>query len=288
MTLEITHRDKLFWPKERYTKGDLIDYYDHQAELILPYLAGRPQALNRYPDGIAGPHFFHKDLESHPDWVKTKAIFSESTDQDVHWLVADDRDTLLYMINLGCIELNPWHSRVTSIEKPDYCLLDLDAKTNDFADIITVATATGKLLAELGIPAYPKTSGKTGIHVCIPLGAKYGYDQSKEFAQLLVTMIHERLPDLTSIERAPTERTHQIYLDFLQNRHGQTMAAPYCVRPVPGATVSIPLDWSEVRPGLDPKAFTIKTIEQRIKSVGDLWRPVIGPGIDLKQTLKHL
>lgn len=286
--LEITNRDKVFWPDEGYTKGDLVDYYDAISQTILPYLKGRPESMNRFPNGINGPSFFHKDLESHPDWIRTEAIFSESTDKDMHWLIADDRDSLLYMINLGCIELNPWHSRVGSLENPDYCLIDLDAKTNDFKDIITVASETHKFLDELKIPNYPKTSGKTGLHVCIPLGAKYNYDQSRQFAQLLVNHIQQRIPTLTSVDRSPDKRHGQIYLDYLQNRHGQTMAAPYCVRPVVAATVSTPLDWSEVKSGLDPKKFTIKTTAKRLNSVGDLWKPVIGKGIDMKAVLKKL
>lgn len=285
---EISHPDKLFWPRERYTKGDLVSYYNQISELILPYLADRPQSMNRFPDGINGPHFYHKDLESHPNWIKTKTIHSDSNNKDLHWLIANDRRSLLFMINLGCIELNPWHSRVGSLEKPDYCLIDLDAKTNNFGDIITVARAAGELLSELGIAAYPKTSGKTGIHICMPLGAKYSYDQSKDFAQIIVNLLHERLPKLTSVERNPDKRTHKIYLDYLQNRHGQTMAAPYCVRPIPGAPVSTPLDWDEIKPGLDPKKFTIKTFDQRFQQVGDLWKPVIGVGIDMKKILAKL
>ncbi len=288
MKFEVKNRDKIFWPDEGYTKGDLIDYYDSVADTLLPHLKGRPESMNRFPDGINGPSFFHKDLESAPSWIKTKAIYSDSNDADINWLIADDRDSLLYMANLGCIELNPWHSRVGKLEHPDYCLIDLDAKTNDFPDVVKVATEFKKYLDELKIPGYAKTSGKTGIHICIPFGAKYNYDQSRQFAQLLVTHFQPRLADLTSVDRSPGKREHKIYLDYLQNRHGQTMAAPYCVRPVPGATVSTPLDWSEVKRGLDPKKFTIKNTAQRLAKIGDLWKPVLGKGIDMKAVLEKL
>ena len=154
--------------------------------------------------------------------------------------------------------------------------------------VITVAQEAKRLLDELGVPAYPKTSGKTGLHICIPLGARYTYEQSKQFAQLLMNLLHSRLPDITSVERKPDKREHKVYLDYLQNRAGQTMASAYCVRPVPGATVSAPLHWDEVVSGLDPKAFTIRTMPDRITSVGDLWQPVLGQGIDMQQILAKL
>ncbi|HEY2004721.1 MAG TPA: DNA ligase D [Candidatus Saccharimonadia bacterium] len=286
--VKLTHLDKLFWPADHLTKGDLIAYYDHIADTILPYLKDRPESLNRHPNGIEGGSFFQKDVEKHPDWVKTVPLYSESNHKDIHWLVADDRDTLLYMANLGCIELNPWHSRFTDPDRPDYCLLDLDAKTIGFDAIITVAQEAHRLLGELNVTACVKTSGKTGLHICIPLGAKYTYEQSKQFAQILMNLIHDRLPDITSVERNPDKREHKVYLDFLQNRAGQTMAAPYCVRPVPGATVSTPLAWDEVNLQLNPKAFTIRTMPDRLHQVGDLWQPVLGPGIDLDTTLDHM
>lgn len=200
-------------------------------------------------------------------------------------MVCNDQETLLYLANLGCIELNPWLSRTGSLNRPDFCLIDLDAKTAPFADVITVAHAAHSILNDLAIPSYPKTSGKTGIHICIPLGANYTFEQSKDLAELLVRLINQSLPQLTSVERTPSKRQGQIYLDYLQNRRGQTMAAPYSVRPVPGATVSTPLKWSEVRKGLDPTRYTIKSIRRRLDTHGDLWKPVLEVGIDMKQVL---
>jgi bifunctional non-homologous end joining protein LigD len=287
-TVHVTHPDKVFWPDEGITKGDLISYYDQMSEVILPYLKDRPQSLNRYPHGTGGQHFFQKDIEQAPDWVKTVPIYSESNDKEITWAVCQNKETLLYLINLGCIELNPWHSRIQNLDRPDYCLLDLDAKTNDFEAVITVAQEARKLLDEYGIPGYPKTSGQTGMHICIPLGAQYSYEQSKQFAQILMELLHARLPELTSVERSPSKREHKIYLDYLQNRHGQTMASAYCVRPVPGATVSTPLSWNEVTHQLDPHQFTISTMRRRIDQVGDLWRPVLGAGVDLRAALSQM
>ena len=246
------------------------------AGTILPHLKDRPESLNRHPNGINEENFFQKNVEKHPSWVRTEPIFSEHNGKDINWVIANDRDTLLYMANLGCIELNPWFSRLGSLDRPDFCLLDLDAKTIGFDAVIKVAQTAHELLQEHDIPAYPKTSGKTGLHIGIPLGAQYTYEQSKQFAQIIMNLIHERLPGLTSVERQPDKREKLIYLDFLQNRKGQTMAAPYCVRPVPGATVSTPLHWDEVDDHLDPKKFTIKNTPARIEQVGDLWAPVTG------------
>ncbi|HSX41162.1 MAG TPA: DNA ligase D [Candidatus Saccharimonadales bacterium] len=284
-----THRDKVFWPKEKYTKGDVIDYYDAVSATILPHLVYRPQSMNRHPNGIKGASFFQKDVEKHPDWVKTKPIYSESNDGDINWLICNDRDTLLYMANLGCIELNPWHSRTASLDKPDYCLIDLDAKTTKFEVVVEVAKAAKKLLDEISADCFVKTSGKTGMHILIPLGAKYSYEQSRQFAQLIVGKLNERLPKITSVERNPDKRRGKIYLDYLQNRKGQTMAAAYCLRPVEGAPVSAPLKWSEVKKGLDPRKFNIKTMPARIKKVGDLHNGLTGHrGIDMMKCLKNL
>jgi bifunctional non-homologous end joining protein LigD len=287
--VEVTHPDKVFFPEDGITKGDLVDYYDSIAGVILPYLKDRPESLNRHPNGIHGESFYQKNLEKHPDWVKTVALYSESNEKDINWLVANDKDHLLYMVNLGSIEIHPWHSRALTPNQPDYCLIDLDAKDSTFEQVIKVAQETHKLLEELGVPSYPKTSGKTGLHILIPLGAKYDYEQSKTFAQLITNLVHQRIPNLTSIERTPSKRKKgSVYLDYLQNRKGQTMAAPYCVRPVTGAPVSTPLKWDEVRKGLDPKKYTLKNIHRRLSKTGDLLEGLLGGGIDMAGILDKL
>ncbi len=281
----VSHRDKVYWPKDVITKGQLADYYSAISGTILPYLADRPESLHRHPGGIGGKDFFQKDLVDHPAWVTTRPIHSDSGDKDVHWVECSDERTLEYLVSLGCIELNPWLSRFGCLDKPDWCLLDIDAKTNDFSAVVTVAQCVRDVLARYDITAVPKTSGKTGMHVCIPLGAKYTYEQSRQFAQILMQLVHAELPELTSVDRSPTKRQAKIYLDYLQNRHGQTMAAPYCVRPVDGAPVSMPVTWDEVTKTLAPKAFTIATAAGRIREAGDLWKPVVGTGVDLDTIL---
>lgn len=286
--LRFTNLEKVFFPGAKITKGDMIEYYRAVSEFILPYIKGRPHSLLRQPNGIGGESFFQKDLADHPDWVKTIKIHSDSTDEDVNYLVCDNLDHLLYMVQLGCIEINPWNSTVKHLNKPDWLVMDLDPEAISFDQIIETAKVVRRVCDELGIPSYPKTSGKTGIHIYIPVNAKYTYDQSKQFAQLLASLIHERAGAFTSIERLPKKRQKKIYIDFLQNREGQTLAAPYSLRPTPAATVSTPLHWEEVKRGLMPENFTIKNVSKRLGKVGDIWGPVLGRGIDIKQIIKKL
>ena len=285
---EPTHLDKVFFPKHTYTKGDLFEYYTAVADFILPYLDGRPLSLNRMPDGVKGPSFFQKNNPHLPDWVPSADIFSESNNEDLHWIVGGELETLLYSVQLGSIEVNPWNSRVGKLDHPDWIVIDLDPEGVTFNDVINVARTVHEVCEEWNIPAYPKTSGKTGIHIFIPMGAKYTYEQAKNLAHIIALEVNRRQPNITSVERMPAKRKHKIYLDFLQNREGQTLAAPYSVRPTPEASVSMPLHWDEVKKGLDPMDFTIKNATRRLKRTGDLWKPVIGDGINLKTVLKHI
>jgi bifunctional non-homologous end joining protein LigD len=285
----ISNRDKIYFPKEKITKGNIIDYYRAAATLILPYLKDRPENLNRHPNGIDAPGFYQKDITMPlPPWIKTAEIYSESNDKDMHYLVCQNEETLLSMANLGCIEINPWNSRVTKLEKPDYFIIDLDPGDISFAQVIKTAQMVRTILEDMGIESYPKTSGKTGIHIFVPTAGKYTYEEVKQFAEIVARITHERLPKITSIIRDPKKRQTCVYVDYLQNNRGQTLAAPYSVRPASGAPVSAPLKWSEVRAGLDPKKFTIKNILQRVEKVGDLWRPVLGKGVNLRKILAQL
>jgi bifunctional non-homologous end joining protein LigD len=281
--------DKVYWPKDGYTKGDLINYYEKMADIILPYLKDRPESLHRHPNGIEGQSFFQKDFDTKvPDFVKTHKIWSESNDKEIRYLLCQNKETLLYLANLGCIELNPWNSRIQSLEKPDYMIIDLDPGNNTFDELIEVVKVTHQVLIEACEEHFIKTSGKRGIHIMVPLGAKYDYDTVRQFSELLVNIIHKRIPKITSLERSPAKRKDKIYLDWLQNRRGQTIAAPYSVRPAPGATVSTPLRFEEIKKGLDPKKFTIETIFKRLEKYGDLWKPITERVVDLEESMKCL
>lgn len=280
--LTFTHLSKIYWPDEKYTKRDMLNYYYQVAPYIMPYLIDRPQSLNRFPNGIKGHSFYQKDVtDKSPDWIK-QFPYHTSDGEDKNFLVPEDEASLLYMANLGAIEMNPWNSTIHKPDHPDWCLIDLDPdKGNTFEQVIQTAQTVKEVLDELKVKSYPKTSGSTGIHIYIPLAAKYTYDQCQLFGKLIATQVHERLPEFTSIERMTRNRKGKLYIDYLQNRPKATLAAPYSLRPKPGATVSMPLDWTEVKKGLQMKDFTIKNALERIKSVGDIFKPVLGKGVKL-------
>jgi bifunctional non-homologous end joining protein LigD len=192
------------------------------------------------------------------------------------------------MINMGCIELNPWSSTVKKPDNPTFCIIDLDPDRNSFDQVIETARVTKEILDDMGVPSYPKTSGSTGLHIYIPLGGKYTYEQSKEFARVIVTLVNRELPKFTTIERTISDRKGKMYLDFLQNRPHATIACAYSVRPKPGATVSMPLEWDEVKKGLKMTDFNIFNAVERVRDMGDIFKPVMGKGIDLRKIVKEL
>jgi bifunctional non-homologous end joining protein LigD len=287
--IKFTNLSKIYWPKEKLTKRDLLNYYYQVAPFILPYLTGRPQSLNRFPNGIDGESFYQKDVKGKaPEWLQTFAYHSEADNREKEFLVASDEASLLYMASLGCIEMNPWSSTIKKPDYPDWCIIDLDPDKNPFDQVIETAKVIYTLLENMGVDSYCKTSGSTGIHIYIPLGAKYNYEESKEFARTIVTMAQKEIPKFTSIERPTASRKGKIYLDFLQNRPQATLAAPYSVRPKPGATVSMPLHWEELKKGLKMQDFTMRNAVARIIKEGDIFKPVLGKGIDMNKALKSL
>lgn len=279
--LELTHLDKLYWPNEGYTKGDLIDYYQQVSSLILPYLKDRPESLRRFPNGIEHPGFFQKEASHAPSWMKTVPISHEN--HEVNYYLIEKEKDLLYLANLGCIDFNPFISRIQSLDYPDYLVLDLDPEAISFEKVIEVAQGIHELLENWQISSVCKTSGKRGMHIYIPLGAQYTYEVAGNFAKLLAYLAHQQMPKLTSVERHPKDRQKKVYIDFLQMRYGQTLVAPYSVRPIAGATISTPLKWSEVKSGLSPQDFTIKNAIKRFKKMGDLFELILGPGINIEK-----
>jgi bifunctional non-homologous end joining protein LigD len=287
--VEFSNLDKVFWPKEKITKGDVINYYDAMSEYILPYLKDRPQSLRRTPDGIKSQGFFQKNVAGMvPEWVKTRKIKSDSATESIEWLLCQDKDTLLYLANIGCIEINPWSSRVGSLDNPDYIIFDLDPNKADMKKLVKTALKVKEILDKLKIKGFVKTSGGKGIHVFIPVLPKYTYEQTRDFSLLISQMVNRELPDITSLERMPKKREGKVYLDFLQNGRGKTMASIYSIRPREGAGVSTPLEWDEINDSLDLQKFNIKTVPERIKEKGDLWRDFFKDSIDLKKVLSNL
>lgn len=286
----ITNLDKVYWPDSDITKFQLLDYYLAISEYILPFLKDRPQNMHRHPDGINAPSFYHKDTAGiFPDWIETVQIYSSSSEKDIEYLLCQHEATLLYMANLGCIEINPWNSKVDSLENPDYGIIALDpSPKNTFEEIIEVAQMAFEILQKGKIDAYCKTSGSKGLHIYLPFSANYAYEDVRDFIKVLCYLIEEKLPTLCTMERTIDKRGGKIYLDYLQNRKGQTLAAPYCVRPKPDATVSAPLEWKEVKADLDMRDFNIFTMPERIKAKPNLFLGVLGDGIDIEEALENL
>jgi bifunctional non-homologous end joining protein LigD len=265
----------------------MLNYYYQVAPIMVPYLTDRPQTLNRFPHGIEGETFYQKDVKGKaPEWIETFPYHSYTDGRDKEFLVCTDEASLLYVASLGCIEINPWSSRRQAPDNPDWCIIDLDPDKNTFEQVIEAACVTKSILDALGITAYPKTSGSTGLHIYIPFEAKYDYEDSKEFGRMVAKLIHKELPDFTSIERKTKDRGGKMYIDFLQNRPQATVAGPYSLRPKPGAPVSMPLHWEEVKRGLQIRDFTIFNAMDRIKEVGDIFKGVLGKGINLENALK--
>ena len=269
----------------------MLTYYEKVAPYILPYLKNRPLSLKRNPNGIAGESFYHKDAgDIAPDWVKTADIHSDSNDKIIHYLVCNNIDSLLFIANLGCIEMNPWNSVTSRLDRPDYLVMDIDpSDKNTFDEVVDVALVIREIMDEGGFDGCCKTSGSTGLHIYIPCKGRYEYEEVRDFAKLIATLVNERMPENTTLERSLSKRKkNQIYIDYLQNSRGQTLASAYSVRPKPGATVSAPLEWKEVKHGLHPSDFTMLNIHKRLAKKGDLFAPVLGKPINISRALKLL
>jgi bifunctional non-homologous end joining protein LigD len=286
----ITNPKKLFWPDDGITKGDLIGYYRRIAPWLLPYLRDRPLVLTRYPDGIAGKSFFQKDAPKWaPEWMRTETVWSEHSQREIHYFIVEDEDGLIYLANLGTIPLHIWCSRTADLAHPDWCIIDLDPKGAPFSDVALLAVAIRELTETIGLPATLKTSGSTGLHILIPLGGQCTYDQSRQLAGLISQIVVDEHPRAATLNRSIESREGKVYLDWLQNRHGQLLVAPFSARPLPGAPVSMPLAWSELEPDLDFHRFTIATAPERMEALGrDPMAAVLVERPDLLAALERL
>ena len=280
---------KIYWPVDKYTKGDLIEYYRTISPYLLPYLKDRPVVLTRFPDGIDGKSFYQKDAPDHtPSWIRTIPIWSEDTQRNIRYFVCDDVESLEYVVNMGSIPLHIWNSRIGSLELPDWCVIDLDPKEAPFKDVITCALALKKICDAIGMPAYVKTTGKTGLHILLPLGKQFTYEQCRILGESIARLIIREVGNsIATITRHVTKRGDKVYLDYLQNRHGQLIVSPFSVRPLPGASVSMPLVWDEVTMSLNPRDYTIKNAPERMaQMVNDPVYPVLSAVPDLATILE--
>jgi bifunctional non-homologous end joining protein LigD len=281
--LELTRLEKVFWPIEGFTKGDLLAYYESVWPWLAPYLQDRPLVLTRYPDGIEGKHFYQKNApEFTPDWIERERI------DDTDYFLCNDVRSLLYVINSGAIPLHVWSARRFALERPDWLILDLDPKEAPFGDVIEVARFIHRLLGELEAPHFVKTSGQDGLHVLLPLGARLEHADARTLSEVLARVVCATLPEIATITRPVAARGDKVYVDYLQNGYGKLIASPFSVRPRPGAPVSTPLAWAEVKKGLDPRRWNIRTVLRRLSRAGDPMLGVLGEPVDVDALLRAL
>ena len=272
----LSRLDKVLWPQDGYTKGELINYYVEVAPYILPHLRGRPMVFTRYPDGIEKQSFYQKNAPpSLPEWVNTFTYYSSDSKRDINFILVEESATLVWLANQACIEMHPWLSRTASVDYPDFVIFDLDPSPgNSFEQVRTIALLTRRVLNELGLRSYIKTSGSQGLHVYLPVENEYSYEEIRDFGRSVAEIICTMQPDIATIERTVRKRGAKIYVDYLQNVKGKTLCSAYSVRPRDGATVSAPLNWDEVS-NVKPSDFTIKTILPRLQKLGELFAPVL-------------
>jgi bifunctional non-homologous end joining protein LigD len=288
--LKFTNLSKVFYPEERYTKRDVLNYYAGIADLILPHLKDRPLSLKRYPDGIGKEYFFQKDVSGKFEpWLRTETIASEHAGRPITYAFAQDRASLLYLVNLGCIDQNPWMSRSPTLENPDFVLIDLDPHECPFDRIVDAALLVKRTLDRIGLAGYPKTTGGDGMHIYIPVEPAYTYEETRTFAELIARLVMADQPDLFTTPRAVLQRKKgRVYFDYLQNGYSKTISAPYVLRAYPGAPVATPLAWSEVKRGLLPGQFHIGNARHRFAEKGDLFAGVLRKPQRIEKALARL
>ena len=281
--LRVTNLDKVFWPDDGYTKADVMNYYARVWPILAPHLRDRPLSLVRYPEGIAGAYFYQKDCPNAPEFVETVAI--PAGDRVIGYSMANNLPTLVWAINLGTIEIHPWLSTRKDLDRPTYVIFDLDPMAPaTYADGVRVALALKRLLDQLGLAAYPKVSGATGLHIYLPIAPRYSFRQTSTFVKRLGEALIGALPSLATNERRVADRAGKVYIDHLQNLRGKTIASVYSIRPFPGAPVSLPVAWAEL-PDTHPSIFTIKNAPARLARVGDLFADLLVKEQELPRAL---
>ncbi|MEO0813013.1 MAG: non-homologous end-joining DNA ligase, partial [Myxococcota bacterium] len=285
----ITNRDKVFWPEAGYTKGHLIDYYREIAPWLLDYLRDRPVVLTRYPDGIAGKNFFQKDAPNWtPAWVRRVRMWSEHAHREIDYFVVDSAESLVYLANSGSIPLHVWGSKTKDLSRPDWSVIDLDPKDAPFEHVVRIARELHALCDAIELPSFVKTTGSSGLHILIPLGGALTFEQARGLAEVLGRIVVERLPELATLVRTVGDREGRVYVDTGQNGHGKLIVAPFSVRPLPGAPVSMPIRWSQVTKRLEPRRYSIKDATRFLNKHGDAMRDVLNERPDVLAALERL
>ncbi|HEX6719780.1 MAG TPA: non-homologous end-joining DNA ligase [Pyrinomonadaceae bacterium] len=279
--VSVTSLDRIYWPDEKLTKFDLLSYYFKIADFIMPYLQDRPAILQRYPRGIKAPMFFQQDLDSAPAFIKTTRLTNQEGRQ-LDYGVYTTTASLIHFVNLGTIEQHPWHSTIKRLDKPDWIAIDLDPKRAPWENVLQVALVVKQVADEIGLTAFPKTSGSSGIHIYVPLKPANEYEKVAEFARLFASEVAQRAPKIATVERTIAKRkSTQVYVDWMQNARGKSLAAVFTARAKPGATVSMPLDWKQVEKGVKIQDFTIRNVPELLKK-RDAWADFFAS----RQTLK--
>jgi bifunctional non-homologous end joining protein LigD len=280
--VSLTSLDRVYWPEEKLTKFDLLCYYLKISSYIMPYLKDRPAILQRYPRGIKAPMFFQQDLESAPPFIKSVHLTNQEG-RELNYAVFTTVGSLLHFVNLGTIEQHPWHSTIKHLDQPDYLMLDLDPKEAPWKNVLEVALVCREVLDELGLPALPKTSGSSGIHIYLPLKLKYDYGKIAEVAFALANEVAQRAPKIATTQRSLAKRQkQQVYVDAMQNARGKTIAAPYSARARANATVSMPLQWKQIEKGVKISDFTIKNVPSLVSKNRDAWETFFESRFTLK------
>jgi len=280
--VSVTSLDRIYWPDEKLTKFDLLCYYLKVADRLMPFLKDRPAILQRWPRGIKAPMFFQQDLESAPEFIKTVRLTNQEgreLDYGVYTTVA----SLLHFVTLGTIEQHPWHSTTKRLDKPDWIAIDLDPKKAPWENVLQVALTVKEVADAIGLEAFPKTSGSSGLHIYVPLKATNEYDRVAEFARLFATEVARRAPKIATVERTLAKRAaSQVYVDWMQNARGKSLAAVFTARAKPKATVSMPLTWKQISAGVKITDFTITNVPELLQKKGDPWEGFF----DARQTLR--
>lgn len=287
--VRVTNLQKPLWPDAGITKAEYIQYLIEMSPYIVPHLKDRPLTVVRYPHGVGGKSFYQKNApQDTPEWIETFPVYSDDSKRVIHYILANNTATLIWLANQACLELHPWYSKAQAPDSPTNIAIDLDPTVPGFEKVREVAFGVKAILDELHFPSYPKTSGATGLQIFIPLQAGFTFDDTRVITEFIGRFMAKKYPHIVTIERMVKDREDKVYVDYLQHAPHKTLVGPYSPRPVKEAKVSAPLTWNELMDGAVPEDFTIRTMPDRIKRVGDLFAPMEKPGIDISEVLAFI